>query len=111
MKLVSFLLLALLAAMHSSCASMNDEFSCSKSAFDHCLDIEDVDAMTEGKTVVKRTTVIRKQQWAAEENLDKETVASAQRPVWIAPYRDEKGQTHGSKLLYADKARQAKSLG
>lgn len=106
MKSIHYLLIPLLTLMMSACATMNDEFSCSKSAFDHCLDIEDVDAMTEGKTVIKKSVTLRSQQWAQEDLHGKEMVLEPKRPVWIAPYKDEGGQNHSSRLLYADKAKQ-----
>lgn len=68
-----------------SCSSMNSKFSCNLTAGDSCMSIDEVNALTEGKTI----HIIRKTQIAPPP-----VIKTQIRRVWIAPFIDNKGVKH-----------------
>ena len=59
----------------SACAPINTQFSCNETAGDHCLSIEEVNAMTEPK------------------------VQTHERAIWLAPWADKDGRLHENDTL------------
>lgn len=68
-----------------SCSSMNSKFSCNLTAGDSCMSIDEVNALTEGKTI----HIIRNVQIAPAP-----LIKTRIRRVWIAPYSDSRGIKH-----------------
>lgn len=68
-----------------SCSSMNSKFSCNLTAGDSCMSIDEVNALTEGKTI----HIIRKTQIAPSP-----VIKTQIRRVWIAPFIDSRGIKH-----------------
>lgn len=86
MKLFVCLISILLStSLVTSCSSMNSSFSCNLTAGDSCMTMEEVNALTEGKTI----HIIRKIQIAPAPVLKTQN-----RRIWIAPYIDSKGIKH-----------------
>lgn len=98
MKNVIKVALALIPLLFCGCSMMNDKFSCNLTATDNCLTIDEVNAMTEGKSVVKIEKSTRSQAWQSQRLVDNENNAGDK--LWIAPRRDEKGVVHGSSLVF-----------
>lgn len=64
-------------ALNSACAPINTQFSCSATAKDRCLSIEEVNAMTE-------VDEVKKPAW----------LMPSTQSIWIAPKTDDKGIPH-----------------
>lgn len=87
-KLIILFLLTATVAL-SACSTMNSRFSCNATAGDGCLSLDDVNAMTEGRTpapMMKQST--------------KPFLKSKTKRVWIAPWADNKGVKHRGALVY-----------
>lgn len=89
-QLIRILIVATVGIL-SGCSTMNSQFSCSKTAGDGCLSMDEVDAMTEGKPIQP----MRKMLVSPVPLLKVKT-----RRVWIAPYVDNKNVTHQGELVY-----------
>jgi hypothetical protein len=98
MKNVIKVLLVLTPFLFCGCSIMNDKFSCNLTASDNCLTIDEVNAMTEGKSVIKIKKRTKSQVWKGQRLVDNKK--SAGDKLWIAPRKDEKGVMHGSSLVF-----------
>jgi hypothetical protein len=76
----------------TGCATMNDNFSCNKTAGDACMSIDEVDAMTEPMGTFSKRPVFSNQHVAQKEN-------SAIGQLWIAPHRDEQGRLNADQSI------------
>lgn len=86
MKSLGYLLLiTLVTPIVTSCSSMNSKFSCNLTAGDTCMSMDEVNALTEGKTI----HIIRKTQIAPAP-----VIQTTIRRVWIAPFTDTRGVKH-----------------
>lgn len=71
----------------SGCATMNDNFSCNRTAGDTCLTIDQVNAMTEVRSHAKKS----RYKAASHDESDK---------VWLSPWVDKNGNHHGETVIY-----------
>lgn len=86
MKSLSYLILIVMGSLLvTSCSSMNSKFSCNLTAGDSCMTMDEVNALTEGKTI----HIIRKTQIAPAP-----VIKTQIRRVWIAPFIDNRGVKH-----------------
>lgn len=75
MKLKVFIILAV--SISSGCTTMNESFSCNKTAGDSCLTMDEVNAMTEEKGAYVREKVFKSEIHAEESHKGNEG-------LWIA---------------------------
>jgi len=99
--------LVLTPLLLGGCSIMNDKFSCNLTATDNCLTIDEVNAMTEGKSVVKIEKRSRSQVWQSQRLTDNKN--SEGDKLWIAPRKDEKGIMHGSSLVFIPSTKSGKA--
>lgn len=71
----------------SGCSTVNESFSCNKTAGDSCLTMDEVNAMTEEKGAYIRKQVIKPQRYVHEES-------RATQGLWIAG-QEQQGASHG----------------
>ena len=83
MKAIIKITLLLAILLLSSCSTMNDKFSCNLTATDSCLTIDEVNAMTEGKEVIK----VKERVWQGQ-SLDEKGDGNLNK-IWIAPREDK----------------------
>jgi len=98
-QLIRVSLLAILCSL-TGCSTMNSKFSCNKTAGDGCLSMEEVNAMTEGRSI----QVIRRTSVTPVPLLKVKT-----RRVWIAPYVDNKKVKHPGELVYVPEIREGET--
>ena len=84
MRLRVFILLAVIVS--SGCTTVNESFSCNKTAGDSCLTMDEVNAMTEEKGLYVRKQVFKTQIHANEGHKSNEG-------LWIAG-QDYQGEHH-----------------
>lgn len=84
--------------LFSGCSIMNDKFSCNLTATDNCLTIDEVNAMTEGKSVVKVQRRTKSFGWQ-KPNFVENKKGDVDK-LWIAPRKDKRGIMHGSSLVF-----------
>ena len=105
MKQPFFLAMLLSATCLSGCSPLNTQFSCNATAGDHCLSIEEVDAMTqthEEHAGVWRERVAPMKAGATPKKINPSRLADESRTIWVAPWRDAKGVWHKNDTLWAD---------
>jgi len=93
MKQPFFLAMLLSATCLSGCSPLNTQFSCNATAGDHCLSIEEVDAMTQTH---------EEHAGATPKKINPSRLADESRTIWVAPWRDAKGVWHKNDTLWAD---------
>jgi conjugal transfer pilus assembly protein TraV len=84
MRLRVFIVVAVIAS--SGCATVNESFSCNKTAGDSCLTMDEVNAMTEEKGVYVRKPVFKSTIQAHVDSKGRES-------LWIAG-QDNQGARH-----------------
>lgn len=85
MKKESHYLLMFSFFLLASCSGMNTKFSCNLTAGDSCMSMDEVNAITEGKSIhIIRKTLIS----------PRPLIKTRVRRVWIAPYADKNGTKH-----------------
>lgn len=103
-KTQAFILFIALSQL-CACSPMNTQFSCNATAGDHCLSIEEVNAMTESHEEHQGNwrERVRVAPMKAENSRPKGTrLANNTQTIWIAPWTDEHGIRHQDDTLYAD---------
>lgn len=85
MKLITCSLLVVLFC--SGCSTVNESFSCNKTAGDSCLTMDEVNAMTEEKGAYVRKQVLRPQRYVQDEH-------NVTEGLWIAG-QEQQGASHG----------------
>jgi hypothetical protein len=83
---------------------MNTQFSCNATAGDHCLSIEEVNAMTESHEEhagVWRERVHAVSIKKARTQLKLSGITSNTHTIWVAPWTDKQGIRHQDDTLYA----------
>jgi hypothetical protein len=107
MSLFKQVLLIVGISVLAGCSTMNSEFSCKVTAGDSCLSIEKVDEMThfadeEDKDFIPRVKT-RRVLSATRQNNNNLTQKEPdnQSGIWLAPWKDKKGNLHGQATLYA----------
>lgn len=94
MKNPTLFILLTLSSLLSSCSSMNSKFSCNATAGDNCLSMDEVNAMTEGKTI-KILPPTRPRV--------RPLIKADVKRIWIAPHVDVQGRNHPSEYVYVPK--------
>lgn len=95
MKNSKFISVLILTMMTFGCSTMNSDFSCNATAVDRCMTIDQVNAMTEGKT--KNYQSIKSVQTKVDPTRQRQKFTR----IWIAPWTDSKGGKHQGELVYA----------
>lgn len=85
MKPLCRLVLLFVSVVLSACGTLNSEFSCNLTAGDQCISMDEVNAMTEEKEAFENPKIPQKS-----------------RRVFLAPWKDSKGQTHHGSYAYLD---------
>lgn len=98
------LCLGLSLLLLSACSPMNTQFSCNATAGDHCLSIEEVNAMTESHE--EHAGIWRERVRVAPKNTRRSSMKSQQwthntQTIWVAPWTDKQGVRHQDDTLYA----------
>ena len=99
------LILALSLTHLSACSPVNTQFSCNATAGDHCLSIEEVNAMTESHEEHagrwrERVRVMPKPDARTQSSAPR--LARNTQTIWVAPWTDARGVRHQDDTLYAD---------
>jgi len=88
-----------------ACSPVNTQFSCNATAGDHCLSIEEVNAMTESHEEHNgrwRERVRPAPMKAHRETPNGSRLANNTQTIWVAPWTDEHGIRHQDGTLYAE---------
>jgi conjugal transfer pilus assembly protein TraV len=98
------MMLVLSTVMLIGCSPVNTQFSCNATAGDHCLSIEEVDAMTQTHEVHAGgwRERVRMAPMKADRSENTKRLAQAPRTIWVAPWRDERGVLHQNDTLWAE---------
>ena len=97
-------LLGLSLLQLAACAPMNTQFSCNATAGDHCLSIEEVNAMTESHE--EHAGVWRERVHVApikrsRRPFNPSRMTSNTHTIWVAPWTDKQGVRHQDDTLFA----------
>jgi len=76
----------------TSCATMNNDFSCNLTASDRCLNLDEVNAMTEDKDMQVSSKIAQNRHASA--------APEKGRKIWIAPWKEANGLSHGGEYVY-----------
>ena len=88
-----------------ACSPVNTQFSCNATAGDHCLSIEEVNAMTESHEEHNGNwrERVRSAPMKAERASPKDSrLANNTQTIWVAPWTDAHGVRHQDGTLYAE---------
>ena len=101
---VKALFLSLSLLQLCACAPMNTQFSCNATAGDHCLSIEEVNAMTESHEEHEgawreRVRVVPMK--AERSSSSASRLAHNTQTIWVAPWTDKQGVRHQDDTLFA----------
>ena len=95
MKVIKSFVAILMTSLVVGCSTLNSDFSCNATAIDRCMTIDEVNAMTEGKTKGER---VRK---PIQPTQYSNSYSNKKTRIWIAPWTDSKGVRHQGELVYA----------
>ena len=102
---IKALIFSLSSSLLCACSPMNTQFSCATTAGDHCLSIEEVNAMTESHEEHNghwRERVRQAPMKAENSRTIGSRFANNTQTIWVAPWTDEHGVRHQDGTLYAD---------
>ena len=95
MKGIKLLFIGVVAIFFSGCSTVNSDFSCNATAVDRCMSIDEVNAMTEGKSIRESPPKSKRVGQYKHHSSYKKT------RIWIAPWTDSLGASHQGELVYA----------
>lgn len=84
---------------------MNSDFSCNATAGDSCMTIEKVDEMTRFADEQDKEFIPKRQYKASAKDPNTNFAKKEQQNdtgIWLAPWKDKAGATHGEGTLYAN---------
>ena len=93
MKVIGIIVSVLVITL-SACAPINTQFSCNQTAGDHCLSIEEVNAMT---AHVDKDVPLSGVECA--------TCNDTKQAIWFAPWKAQDGSLHPGEVLFAQLSR------
>jgi len=95
MKGIKLLFIGVVAIFFSGCSTVNSDFSCNATAVDRCMSIDEVNAITEGRSLRDRPLKSKRVGQYKHHSRYKKT------RIWIAPWTDSQGASHQGELVYA----------